>query len=66
VEGRKTKMTNLSEEDLNLKIVKCYKCQKKGHIKQDCPEWNKRKEESSTSANVVANSESDGDMLSVL
>uniref|UniRef100_A0A2N9GD91 Uncharacterized protein n=1 Tax=Fagus sylvatica TaxID=28930 RepID=A0A2N9GD91_FAGSY len=47
------------------KAVKCYKCQKKGHIKRDCPEWNKGKEESFTSVNVVADSESDGDMLSV-
>ena len=47
------------------KTVKCYKCQNNGHIKRDCLEWNKRKEESSTSVNVVADSESDGDMLSV-
>ena len=47
------------------KTVKCYKCQKKGHIKRNCLEWNKGKEESSTSANIVADSESDGDMLSV-
>jgi hypothetical protein len=47
------------------KAVKCFKCQKKGHMKRDYPEWNKGKEESSTSVNVVADSESDGDMLSV-
>uniref|UniRef100_A0A2N9EER7 CCHC-type domain-containing protein n=1 Tax=Fagus sylvatica TaxID=28930 RepID=A0A2N9EER7_FAGSY len=47
------------------KAVKCFKCQKKGHMKRECPEWNKGKEESSTSVNVVADSESDGDMLSV-
>uniref|UniRef100_A0A2N9HJ76 Integrase catalytic domain-containing protein n=1 Tax=Fagus sylvatica TaxID=28930 RepID=A0A2N9HJ76_FAGSY len=34
-------------------------------MKRECPEWNKGKEESSTSVNVVADSESDGDMLSV-
>jgi hypothetical protein len=34
-------------------------------MKRECPEWNKRKEESSTSVNVVADLESDGDMLSV-
>jgi WD40 repeat protein len=47
------------------KTVKCYKCQKKGHIKRDCPEWNKRKEESFTSVNVEVDSESDGDILFV-
>jgi hypothetical protein len=48
------------------KTVKCYKCQKKGHFKRDCPEWKKEKEESSKSVNVVAvDSESDGDMLFV-
>ena len=34
-------------------------------MKRECPEWNKGKEESSTSVNVVADSESDGDMLFV-
>jgi hypothetical protein len=47
------------------KIIKYFKCQKKGHMKRECPEWNKGKEESSTSVNVVTDSESDGDMLSV-
>ena len=52
------------------KIVKCYKCQKKGNIKQDCPEWkkgkDKDKEGSSRSTNIVAaDSNSDGDMLFV-
>ena len=47
------------------KTVKCYKCQKKGHIKWDYLESNKGKEESSTSINVVADAESDGDMLSI-
>ena len=51
-------------------IVKCCKCQKKGHIMQDCPEWkrgkDKDKERSSRSANIVAaDSDLDGDMLSV-
>ena len=30
------------------KILKCYKCQKEGHIKRDCLERNKRKEETFT------------------
>ena len=51
------------------KIVKCYKCQKKGHIKRDCLEQKKGKdndkEGSSRSANIVAaNSDSDGYMFS--
>ena len=37
--------------------MKCYKCQKKGHIERDCLEWkrdkDKDKEGSSKSANVV-------------
>uniref|UniRef100_A0A2N9HKJ8 CCHC-type domain-containing protein n=1 Tax=Fagus sylvatica TaxID=28930 RepID=A0A2N9HKJ8_FAGSY len=47
------------------KTAKCYKCQKKGHIKRDCPKWNKGKEKSFTSANVLVDSESDSDMVSV-
>ena len=39
------------------KAAKCFKCQKKGHMKRECPEWNKGKEESSTSINVVADSD---------
>ena len=27
------------------KTVKCFKCQKKGHMKRECPEWNKGKED---------------------
>ena len=51
------------------KTVKCYKCQKKGHIKRDYLEWkrgkDKDKEGSSRSANiVVANLDSDRYMLS--
>ena len=51
------------------KTVKCYKCQKKGHIKRDYLEWkrgkDKDKEGSLRSANsMVADSDSDGDMLS--
>uniref|UniRef100_A0A2N9IGQ9 CCHC-type domain-containing protein n=1 Tax=Fagus sylvatica TaxID=28930 RepID=A0A2N9IGQ9_FAGSY len=67
VEGRKTRMTNLlgRRSKSKSKTVKCFKCQKKGHMKRECPEWNKGKEESFTSVNVVADSESDGDMLSV-
>ena len=34
-------------------------------MKRECPEWNKGKEASSTSVNVVVDSESDGDMVSV-
>ena len=54
------------------KDIQCYKCGKKGHIKQECPDkkkGNDDKEDSSKSANVVKEqgSESgDGDILSVL
>uniref|UniRef100_A0A2N9GSE2 CCHC-type domain-containing protein n=1 Tax=Fagus sylvatica TaxID=28930 RepID=A0A2N9GSE2_FAGSY len=67
VEGRKTRNDKSARgrSKSKSKAVKCFKCQKKGHMKRECPEWNKGKEESSTSVNVVADSESDGDMLSV-
>ena len=61
-----------SRSKFKSKTVKCYKCQKKGHIKRDCPEWkrgkDKDKEGSPRSANIMAansDSDSDGDMLSV-
>ena len=49
------------------KTVKCYKCQKKGHIQRDCLEWkrdkDKDKEGSSKSTNVVAvDVDSNGDL----
>jgi hypothetical protein len=53
------------------KDVNCYKCGKKGHIKRDCPNWKKNKDDekegSSRSANVVEKESDaiDGDMLSV-
>ena len=50
--------------------MKCYKCQKKGHIQRDCPEWkrdkDKDKEGSSKSTNVVAvDVDSNGDLCFV-
>ena len=53
------------------KDIQCYKCGKKGHMKQECPnrkKGNDDKEGSSKSANVVKEQvleSSDGDMLSV-
>jgi hypothetical protein len=53
------------------KDINCYKCGKKGHIKRDCPDRKKNKdnenEGSSKSANVVEDNSDDvyGDMLSV-
>ena len=73
MEGRKTDHSSAkghTRSKSKSKIVKCYICQKKGHIKRDFPEWkrgkDKDKEGSSRFANIVAtNSDSDGDMLSV-
>jgi hypothetical protein len=67
VEGKKDKddKSVKGRSKSKSKTVKCYKCQKNGHIKRDCPEWNKGKDESSTFVNVVADSKSDGDMLFV-
>ena len=56
-----------------MKDIQCYKCGKKGHIKQECPEYKKwnteNKDGSSKSGNVVEKrrlgESSDGDMLSV-
>ena len=68
MEGRKTEMTNLLEEDLNLRARQssAINARKKGHFKRDCPEWKKEKEESSKSVNVITvDSELDGDMIYV-
>ena len=59
-----------SKSKSKSKTMKCYKCQKKGHIKRDCPEWkrgkDKDKEGSSRFANIiVVDSDEDEDMLSV-
>jgi hypothetical protein len=53
------------------KDINCYKCRKKWHMKRDCPDWKKEKDDenegSSKSANVVEDNsnDTDGDMLSV-
>jgi hypothetical protein len=53
------------------KDINCYKCGKKGHVKQDCPDRKKNKDDenegSSKSANIVEDNSNDdnGDMLSV-
>ena len=51
-----------SRSKYKSKIVKCYKCQKKGHIRGDCLEWKRDKDEdndedserSSRTTNIVA------------
>jgi len=61
---------NSRSKSRKRKDVNCYKCRKKGHMKQDCPDLkNKKKDDknegSSRSANVVEEDSDavDGDML---
>jgi len=63
---------NSRSKSRKRKDVNCYKCRKKGHMKQDCPDLkNKKKDDknegSSRSANVVEEDSDavDGDMLSI-
>jgi hypothetical protein len=66
-----SKGKNSRSKSRRRKDINCYKCRKKGHIKRDCPDRKKNKDDknegSSKSVNVVEdNSEdADGDMLSV-
>jgi hypothetical protein len=54
-----------------MKDINCYKCENKGHMKRDCPNRKKNKDDknkgSSKSANVVEDNsdDADGDMLFV-
>jgi hypothetical protein len=53
------------------KVINCYKCEKKWHIKRDYPDQKKNKDDknvgSSTSMNVLKDNSNDanGDMLSI-
>jgi hypothetical protein len=53
------------------KDINCFTCEKKGHIKRDCPDWKKKKDDEnegfSKSVNVMEDNSSnvDGDILSV-
>ncbi|KAL0321707.1 UNVERIFIED_CONTAM: Retrovirus-related Pol polyprotein from transposon TNT 1-94 [Sesamum calycinum] len=54
------------------KTIHCYKCKEPGHMKRDCPKLKKqadeKRDDSSKSANMVQNDDSDcsdGDMLSI-
>jgi hypothetical protein len=66
-----SKGKNSRSKSRRRKDINCFKCGKKGHMKRDCPDWKKKKDDenegSSKSANVVeVNSDDvDGDMLSV-
>ena len=64
--GKNSRSKSRRRNDIN-----CFKCGKKGHMKRDCPNWKKKKddenESSSKSTNVVEvnSDDADGDMLSV-
>jgi hypothetical protein len=66
-----SKGKNSRSKSRRMKDINCYKCGKKGHIKWDCPNRKKNKDDknegSSKSANVVEDNSNDvdGDMLSV-
>jgi hypothetical protein len=66
-----SKGKNCRSKSRRRKNINCYKCGKKGHIKQDCPDRKKNKDDknecSSKSTNVVEDNSDDleGDMLSV-
>ena len=66
-----SKGKNSRSKSRRRKDINCFKCGKKGHMKRDCPDWKKKKDDenegSSKSANVVeVNSDDvDGDMFYV-
>jgi hypothetical protein len=66
-----SKGKNSQSKSRKRKDIICYKCEKKGHIKRDCPDQKKNKDDenegSSKSVNVVEDNsdDADGDMLSV-
>jgi hypothetical protein len=67
-----SKGKNSRSKSKRRKDINCYKCEKKGHIKRDCPNRKKKNKDdenegSSKSANVVEDNSDDanGDMLSI-
>jgi predicted P-loop ATPase len=66
-----SKCKNSWSKSKRRKDINCYKCGKKGHIKRDCSDRKKNKDDenegSSKSANIVENNsdDADGDMLFV-
>ena len=56
---------NSRSKSRRRKCINCYKCEKKGHIKWDCPDHKKNKDDenevSSKSANVVEDNSNDAD-----